>query len=309
MSTFSTPPSSKTSVVPRPSASLVVVNERNEILLVHRNPKARSFGGMTVFPGGNYDKKQDSSLAITAIRETFEESGLLLASANGSSSTSVDDELLDEARHSIHQQKLLFQEFLDSNHLRADSNALLPFTQWITPPGPPRRFQTQFFVTFLPAAPTGFKSGARQERIPKPDGGQEVISARFVHPNDALCEFREGKITFMPPQFYILTTLSDILQGSRNMEEQQKKVELLSRGAFGRMVMNPRPSKPQDEDLAQGYSILTYEGDETRGGSRGRLHRAKLRIVDGAIKEITLQRNFDIFNEIESHTFQEPAKL
>lgn len=34
--------------VPRPSASLIVVNERNEILLVHRNPKARSFGGMTV---------------------------------------------------------------------------------------------------------------------------------------------------------------------------------------------------------------------------------------------------------------------
>lgn len=85
----------------------------------------------------------------------------------------------------------------------------------------------------------------------------------------------------MPPQFYILTTLSDILQGTQNTEEQQKRVECLSQGAFGRMVMNPRPSKLPEEDLSQGYSILTYEGDETRGGSKGRLHRAKLRVVDG----------------------------
>lgn len=113
------------------------------------------------------------------------------------------------------------------------------------------------------------------------DGGQEVISARFIHPSEALREFREGKISFMPPQFYILTTLFDILQGSRNTEKQREKIESLSRGAFGRMVMNPRPRKPLDEDLAQGYSILTYEGDETRGGSKGRLHRAKLRVVDG----------------------------
>lgn len=38
----------KTQLVPRPSASLVIVNERNEILLVHRNPQARHFGGVHV---------------------------------------------------------------------------------------------------------------------------------------------------------------------------------------------------------------------------------------------------------------------
>lgn len=43
-------PSKIVSMTPRPSASLVVVNERNEILLVHRNPKASSFGGMHVRP-------------------------------------------------------------------------------------------------------------------------------------------------------------------------------------------------------------------------------------------------------------------
>ncbi|KAF8963523.1 hypothetical protein BDZ97DRAFT_1820331 [Flammula alnicola] len=133
---------------PRPSASLVIVNERNEILL---------------------------------------------------------------ARHAIHQQRLLFQTFLESQNLKADGGSSLPFTQWITPVGPwklevgpfwqsegPvlkrlfefRRFHTQFYTVFLPAAPSsGFSSGAKQERIPKHDGGQEVIEAWFMHPGKALEEY------------------------------------------------------------------------------------------------------------------------
>lgn len=89
-----------------------------------------------VFPGGNFDKKQDKSLAMTAIRETFEESGLLLASSSSPSVSLLAD--LDEARHEIHHQKLLFQKFLQSKNLEADVESLLPFTQWITPVGSPR---------------------------------------------------------------------------------------------------------------------------------------------------------------------------
>jgi 8-oxo-dGTP pyrophosphatase MutT (NUDIX family) len=91
-----------------------------------------------VFPGGNFDGKQDKSLAMTAIRETFEESGLLLASSSPSSAPPPLEGVLDEARHEIHQQKLLFQKFLRSKNLEADVESLLPFTQWITPVGSPR---------------------------------------------------------------------------------------------------------------------------------------------------------------------------
>lgn len=90
-----------------------------------------------MFPGGNFDRKQDKSLAMTAIRETFEESGLLLASSP-SSAPHPSEAILDEARHKIHQQKLLFQDFLQSKNLEADVESLLPFTQWITPVGSPR---------------------------------------------------------------------------------------------------------------------------------------------------------------------------
>lgn len=91
-----------------------------------------------VFPGGNFDKGQDSSLAITAIREMFEESGLLLASPASGSSRALSEEELDEARFAVHQQKLSFNDFLLENDLEADVSSLLPFTKWVTPVGPPK---------------------------------------------------------------------------------------------------------------------------------------------------------------------------
>lgn len=115
------------------------------------------------------------------------------------------------------------------------------------------------------------------------DGGQEVISARFLRPEDALSEFREGKIIFMPPQYYILHTLSTILDGRHNTPEQRSKVEQLSRGHFGRMVINPQRLGAPDKD---GRGILTYEGDETRGGSKGRRHRAVVRFTKEGVSAL-----------------------
>jgi len=81
-------------------------------------------------------------MAMTAIRETFEESGLLLATSVSTGTHGPppisSDSVLDEARHAIHQQRLQFQPFLQSKGLLADVDSLLPFTQWITPVGPPR---------------------------------------------------------------------------------------------------------------------------------------------------------------------------
>ena len=74
----------------------------------------------------------------------------------------------------------------------------------------------------------------------------------------------------MPPQAYLLHTLSEILQSRSNTPTQRELVETLSRGLFGRMVLNPlRLGSPDGE----GRYVMTYEGDETRGGSKGRRHR------------------------------------
>lgn len=86
-----------------------------------------------VFPGGNFDEKQDDSLAMTAIRETFEESGILIAPFGPSSASALDSRVLDYARQAIHAQKMLFKTFLTENRLEADISSLLPFTQWVSP--------------------------------------------------------------------------------------------------------------------------------------------------------------------------------
>ena len=105
-----------------------------------------------------------------------------------------------------------------------------------------------------------------------------MIEARFIHPRTALIEFREGRLNLMPPQYYHLSTLADILQGSTNTLAQREKVQTLSRGSFGKMVITPQLYKKED---GKGPAILTYEGDETRGGSRGRLHRVLFKMTNG----------------------------
>jgi hypothetical protein len=99
-----------------------------------------------------------------------------------------------------------------------------------------------------------------------------VIEARFVHPRDALAEHRAKKIALMPPQHYILTTLAELLVGRdpTSQPRQRERVERLSAGAFGRMVVFPRAGKKD----ADGRTPLVYEGDEARGGPKGRVHRS-----------------------------------
>ncbi|THG99960.1 hypothetical protein EW026_g2479 [Hermanssonia centrifuga] len=168
--------------------------------------------------------------------------------------------------------------------------------------------RAQFYVAFLNAAPSaGFSSGNKTERLPTPDGGQEVIAARFFHPAAALRECEAHRIALMPPQFYLVSTLASILDGNVNTLEQRARVEALSSGVFGRMVINPRPLAHGAPD---GWSILTYEGDETRGGAKGRLHRSLVKFAGrGTVSEVVLQRNFDVFSEIEEHLFQPAPKL
>lgn len=121
-----------------------------------------------------------------------------------------------------------------------------------------------------------------------------MIEARFIHPRNALIEFRERKLNLMPPQYYLLSTLADILQGSTNTLTQREKIQTLSRGLFGKMVITPQRYKKDD---GTGRVILTYEGDETRGGSKGRLHRALVKMTkDGVCRFLSFSIDFSIFD-------------
>ena len=84
----------------------------------------------------------------------------------------------------------------------------------------------------------------------------------------------------MPPQFYILTSLAAILSGDVSTPEQRDAVTRLALGWFGRLMINPRALPEKD---GQGLVILTYEGDEARGGQVGARHRVHVRSSKGVV--------------------------
>ena len=109
--------------------SVLLISPSNQILLLHRVQSSKSFPSAHVFPGGNLESEQDGEIPgpedamrhedsmvyrLAAIRECFEESGILLAKKLGSSSELIklSDELLGEGRRSIYENKVGFKDWV-----------------------------------------------------------------------------------------------------------------------------------------------------------------------------------------------------
>ncbi|RPB16697.1 hypothetical protein P167DRAFT_500243, partial [Morchella conica CCBAS932] len=193
MSTAAPPPA-----VPRLSASLLIINPLNEILLLHRPSHSSTFPNAHVFPGGA-TSPSDPPPAHTALRETFEETGLLLTTPPPPPSLLPS---LPLARSQIHAGTLSFTDFLAAHSLTPAVDELIPFTTWITPKAMKRRFETHMFLYFLPSSPSPTTSAAATQH-PTPDGGIEVLTTTFLPPSTALA----SDLVFSPPQFYLLSTL------------------------------------------------------------------------------------------------------
>jgi hypothetical protein len=171
---------------------------------------------------------------MAAIRETFEECGILLAKskATGKLFTEISDEEREEGRKAVHGGKILFSELLDNWGAVPDLEGLTPFTRWITPPTVPKRFSTQMYLYFLPLgsiSPTKHASSSSAKTppnagldgddeivIPNPthDGGIEHTAARFLPPNKWIDLARQNRIILFPPQFFLTLLLAPYLASS-----------------------------------------------------------------------------------------------
>ncbi|KAF2468998.1 uncharacterized protein BDR25DRAFT_229729 [Lindgomyces ingoldianus] len=233
----------KIPAVPSPSASVLVISPTNQILLLHRVRTSSSFASAHVFPGGALSSTHDGTIPgvddpmrhqdgpayrMAAIRETFEESGILLAKSKktGRLYTEISDEEREEGRRGVHSGKVKFVELLERWGAEPDVAALIPFTRWITPPNVPRRFSTQMYIYFIPLgslSPTKSRSsgtppgsGLEEEEeifIPNPthDGGIEHTAARFLPPNKWIDLARQNRIILFPPQFFLTLMLAPYL--------------------------------------------------------------------------------------------------
>jgi len=175
--------------VPRAASTVVLVrDEPFEVLMVHRNARG-TFPSAMVFPGGVLepsdadgawlpllrgsvrDDAGERAWRIAAVRECFEETGVLLvAGPPGAAATAVP----------VPDAGLPFLEVVRAAGAVIDLDAIVPFGHWVTPTDRPKRFDTRFF---LAAAPAGQSAAA--------DGG-EVVGLEWVRPELVLGRLASG---------------------------------------------------------------------------------------------------------------------
>ena len=199
----------------RPSSTVVLAREAAvapELLLVRRHERS-AFGGAYAFPGGVLEAEDgrvaDHCEGITdagaaallnvdggleyfsaAIRELFEESGVLLATPGR---RDVD---LAAARDALNEGTLDWRSFLVENQVRLQCGALHYFSFWITPEALPRRFSTRFFLAAMP-----------DDQDAEHCGG-ELTDSCWMTAKDALAANRGGSISLHFPTIRTLESLS-----------------------------------------------------------------------------------------------------
>jgi 8-oxo-dGTP pyrophosphatase MutT (NUDIX family) len=206
---------------PRDAATVALVRDAPggmQVYLLRRVRGMAFAGGMHVFPGGSVDPADGTaevgwagppasawasdfatgeplarSLVCAAVRETFEESGVLLAGA--SSDDLLADVSTDEwevERVSLESRQHSLSELFARRGLVVRSDLLRPLAHWITPEVEPKRFDTRFFLAQLPAGQVTRTAGT------------EADQRIWVRPADAL----EQDLTMLPPTRAVLTELS-----------------------------------------------------------------------------------------------------
>ncbi|MCJ1480813.1 hypothetical protein MMC06_000968 [Schaereria dolodes] len=223
---------------------ILLISPNNQVLLLHRVQTSSSFPSAHVFPGGNLSADQDGDIPepegalrhedsdvyrMGAIRECFEESGILLAKRSDAPHHSLEltDDEREEGRHAIHNNSVRFQTWLEQKGGKPDLDRLIPFTRWVTPINIPKRFTTQMYLYFLPLSESSSATQAgslltqSDATIPVPtsDGGIEHTMARFLPASKWLSMSRTGEIILFPPQYFLLHLLSPFLTGGEQSDD------------------------------------------------------------------------------------------
>jgi 8-oxo-dGTP pyrophosphatase MutT (NUDIX family) len=217
-----------TTVPLRDAATVMLVRDGAqgvEVFMLRRNLDSDFVGGAYVFPGGavddhdrheNLDRvcrgRSDAEAStqlgidsgglaywVAAIRECFEEAGVLLAyDPNGD--VMRLDEPATKARFGEHRQAVdtserRLVEICEDEHLQLAVDHMYYFSHWVTPEGAPRRYDTRFFVAAAPEA---------QEPL---HDDREVIANVWIRPTDALERHRAGEFDLIFPTMRSLETL------------------------------------------------------------------------------------------------------
>lgn len=220
-----------------------------EVFLQQRVAAMAFAGGMTVFPGGGVDGRDRGNLELwagpapswwarrfgcdqelaqalvcAAVRETFEESGVLLAGPD-EHTVVADATGYHGARAALVARELSMAKFLADARLVLRADLLRPWANWVTPQGEPRRYDTRFFLAVLPP-------GQQADAVTT-----EAAGAEWLTPAQALAQWRARQRWLLPPTWCTLTELSE-----------HRDVPQLMAASDGRVIDKVIPRVVRDPD-------------------------------------------------------------
>jgi len=233
-------------LAPRPAATVLTLRdgtEGYELLMLRRNLNSDFVGGAYVFPGGGVDANDagpraqrlaygmtdetaskrlnlaEGGLAyyVACLRELFEEAGLLIACDGDGGAVALDEPVLRsrlvQYRREVNAGTLGFVEMMERENLHLDLRGLEYIAHWVTPVGPPRRYDTRFFVALAPV-----------NQVATHDAG-ETVADQWVRPVDALAAHERGELEMIFPTIKNLeniahfATPADVMARARSLTD------------------------------------------------------------------------------------------
>ena len=252
----------------RPAATVMLIDDRPDlqVYMLERHANTVFAGGMWVFPGGAVDHQDDASyykdiathrtdaeaselmalpddgLAyyMAAIRETFEEAGILLALHAEDESPLVispeDTPRFNNYRDMLNAGEIELKTILENENLLADVGQMHYVARWITPLGSPKRFDARFFIARIPS-----------NQIPQHDDS-ELVNSAWLTPREILERIDREEMVLMTVTERMIRSLalfesaSQVIEAAaKNLPDQRARVD----SKTGKITM---PGEPGYDD-------------------------------------------------------------
>jgi 8-oxo-dGTP pyrophosphatase MutT (NUDIX family) len=257
---------------PRPAATVLALRDSPsgfEVLMLQRNLNSDFVGGAYVFPGGGVDPSDAGPRAdrlvyglndgeasvrlnleagglayyVACLRELFEEAGLLVAcDRRGRPFRFANPDIVATMaahRRDVNASRMGFLDMMELEGLLLDLRGLGYLAHWVTPQGPPRRFDTRFFVAVAP-----------EDQTAAHDAG-ETVADTWVSPSEALAAHARGELEMIFPTIRTLQSIQH-LSSSRDVLTHADSLTSIPR-------IEPR-IRERDGSL-----VILIEGDEGFG--------------------------------------------
>jgi 8-oxo-dGTP pyrophosphatase MutT (NUDIX family) len=238
----------------------MLVDDRPDlhVFMLRRNPRSVFGPGAFVFPGGAIDPADSDETAtlrvvglddheasarlglpsgglrvwIGALREAFEEAGILLAAPEATEATDAAGAAadLERARVRLNAGEVSFADVLSQSGHVLDLREVFLFAHWLTPEGSPRRYDTWFFVAPAPRGQEGSHDDA------------ELVHSEWVRPSDALARYATGELDLIFPTLRTLRVLesfdtaAELLDDVRRANDESDRPPLVVADASGRRI-------------------------------------------------------------------------